>query len=43
MKLSEGWHTLADGERFFFIATPSAGLWTTRDKLQGRTGGWGDA
>jgi nickel-dependent lactate racemase len=33
---SEGWHTLADGERFFFIPTPSAGLWATRAKLYGR-------
>jgi hypothetical protein len=29
----EGWHTLPDGERFFFIPTPSAGLWATREKL----------
>jgi len=35
----EGWHTLPDGERFFFIPTPSAGLWATKEKLYGRPGG----
>jgi nickel-dependent lactate racemase len=34
----EGWHTAADGERFFFIPTPSAGLWATREKLYQRAG-----
>ncbi|HEY1066746.1 MAG TPA: lactate racemase domain-containing protein [Pirellulales bacterium] len=34
--LKEGWNTTADGEKFFFIATPSAGLWSTRDKLYNR-------
>ena len=38
--LQEGWNTLADGERFFFIPTPSAGLWATREKLYGRSGGF---
>ncbi len=38
--LQEGWHMLADGERFFFIPTPSAGLWATREKLYGRAGGF---
>jgi nickel-dependent lactate racemase len=41
-KLSEGWNTLPDGERFFFIPTPSAGLWATRDRLSARAGGRGD-
>lgn len=36
----EGWHTTDDGERFFFIPTPSAGLWATRDKLYGRPSGF---
>jgi nickel-dependent lactate racemase len=36
----EGWQTTADGERFFFIPTPSAGLWATRAKLYGRSGGF---
>jgi hypothetical protein len=37
----EGWNTTPDGERFFFIPTPSAGLWATRDKLYGRDSGFG--
>ncbi len=36
-RLSEGWNTTHDGERFFFIPTPSAGLWASRDKLYGRS------
>ena len=36
----EGWHTTADGERYFYIPTPSAGLWATREKLYGRPGGF---
>lgn len=40
-KLKEGWNTAADGERFFFIPTPSAGLWATRETLYGRAGGFG--
>jgi hypothetical protein len=35
-QLQEGFHTTADGERYFFIPTPSAGLWATRDKLYNR-------
>ena len=42
-RLKQGWNTLADGERFFFIPTPSAGLWATREKLYGRAGGFGGA
>jgi len=38
--LRQGWHTLADGERFFFIPTPSAGLWAAREKLAGRAAGF---
>jgi nickel-dependent lactate racemase len=38
---SEGWNTAADGERFYFIPTPSAGLWATREKLYGRKSGFG--
>jgi hypothetical protein len=37
----EGWATTADGERFFFIPTPSAGLWATRAKLYNRAAGFG--
>jgi hypothetical protein len=32
-KLSTGWNTMNDGEQIFFISTPSAGLWTTRERL----------
>jgi hypothetical protein len=42
-RLTEGWNTLPDGERFFFIPTPSAGLWATRDRLYNRAGGFGAA
>ena len=38
----EGWHTLPDGEQFFFIPTPSAGLWATREKLYNRQAGFGE-
>jgi nickel-dependent lactate racemase len=31
----EGWNEVA-GERFYFIPTPSAGLWATREKLSKR-------
>ena len=40
---NEGWNTTSDGERFYFIPTPSAGLWATREKLYGRTTGFGGA
>ncbi|WP_240491327.1 lactate racemase domain-containing protein [Pirellula sp. SH-Sr6A] len=32
-KMKEGWNTMHDGEEVFFISTPSAGLWSTREKL----------
>lgn len=38
--LREGWNELPDGERFYFIPTPSAGLWATRKKLFGRKTGF---
>jgi nickel-dependent lactate racemase len=31
--MNEGWNTMPDGERIYYIATPSAGLWATRAKL----------
>jgi nickel-dependent lactate racemase len=34
--MAEGWNTMPDGERVFFISTPSAGLWATRAKLGDR-------
>lgn len=36
----EGWNSTADGERFYFIPTPSAGLWATREKLLNRSSGF---
>ena len=38
----EGWHTLPDGEHFFLIPTPSAGLWATKAKLYDRKSGFGE-
>jgi nickel-dependent lactate racemase len=38
----QGWNTTADGERYYFIPTPSAGLWATRDKLFNRPSGFND-
>ena len=35
-KLKNGFNTMPDGEEIFFISTPSAGLWTTKEKLYGR-------
>ena len=31
--MAEGWNTMPDGERVFYISTPSAGLWATKAKL----------
>lgn len=39
-KLREGFNEV-DGEQIFFIPTPSAGLWATREKLLGRKTGFG--
>jgi len=39
-RLKEGFNILPDGERVFFIPTPSAGLWATREKLFGRAVGF---
>lgn len=33
--LKNGFNTLPDGEEIYFISTPSAGLWTTKEKLNG--------
>ena len=32
--MKEGWNTMPDGEKVFYISTPSAGLWATRAKLE---------
>jgi hypothetical protein len=37
-----GWNSTADGERFYFIPTPSAGLWATREKLFNRPTGFAE-
>ncbi len=34
--LREGFNTLPDGEEIYFIATPSAGLWSTRARMESR-------
>jgi nickel-dependent lactate racemase len=36
----EGWHRDDDGQPYFFIPTPSAGLWAARAKLYGRASGF---
>ena len=36
-KMKEGWNTMPDGEEIFYISTPSAGLWSTHEKLQRAT------
>ncbi len=36
-KMKEGWNTMPDGEEVFYISTPSAGLWSTREKLMRAT------
>jgi len=33
-KLKEGWNTMPDGEEIFYISTPSAGLWSTKQRLE---------
>lgn len=35
-KMKNGFNTMPDGEVVYFISTPSAGLWTTREKLDSR-------
>lgn len=39
--LQEGFNEI-NGERIFFIPTPSAGLWSTREKLFDRASGFGE-
>lgn len=34
--MKDGWNEMPDGERVFYISTPSAGLWATREKLGDR-------
>lgn len=35
-RMKEGWNTMPDGERVFFISTPSAGLWATKARMGDR-------
>ena len=37
-KMKEGFNTMPDGEEVYFISTPSSGLWSTREKLESRSG-----
>ncbi len=39
----QGWNTTVDGERYYFIPTPSAGLWASREKLLSRSSGFDEA
>lgn len=34
--MKDGWNTMPDGERVYYISTPSAGLWSTKAKLDSR-------
>src|SRR5699024_2522773 len=34
--MTDGWNTMPDGEEVFYISTPAAGLWSTREKLLAR-------
>ena len=31
--LTDGWHTLPDGEKFFYISNPALGLWADKSKF----------
>ena len=42
-ELREGWQRTTDGEEYFFIPTPSAGLWSTSARLYHRATGFHDA
>ncbi len=33
-KLNEGWNTMPDGERIFYISNPALGLWACRDRFE---------
>ncbi|MDO4550931.1 MAG: lactate racemase domain-containing protein [Planctomycetia bacterium] len=34
--MKNGFNVMADGEEVYYISTPSAGLWSTKEKLEGR-------
>jgi nickel-dependent lactate racemase len=33
-RMKDGWNTMPDGEEVYYISTPSAGLWSTEQKLK---------
>jgi nickel-dependent lactate racemase len=35
-RMKEGWNTMPDGEKIFFIGTPSSGLWATKQRMDAR-------
>jgi len=35
-KMKEGWNTMPNGEKIYFISSPAAGLWSTKEKLYHR-------
>ncbi|MBR0224794.1 MAG: DUF2088 domain-containing protein [Thermoguttaceae bacterium] len=35
-KMKNGFNVMPDGEEVYYISTPSAGLWTTKEKLENR-------
>ncbi|MDP9337542.1 MAG: lactate racemase domain-containing protein [Acidobacteriota bacterium] len=35
-RMTEGWNTMPDGEKVFFISTPSSGLWATKQRMDAR-------
>lgn len=35
-ELTDGWNTLPDGERIFYISNPALGLWASRERLYGK-------
>lgn len=35
-RMKEGWNVMPDGEKIFFISTPSSGLWATKQRLESR-------
>ncbi len=33
-KLTNGWNTMPDGERIYYISNPALGLWAAKSRLQ---------
>ena len=34
-KLLDGWKTLANGERIYYVSNPAVGLWASRSRFSG--------